>query len=38
VYAVQDRAAAEAFLAEVKASARFAGANLRRMPTVFVSP
>jgi len=38
VYAAQDRAAAEAFLAEVKASARFPGANLRRMQAVFVSP
>ncbi|HXJ07874.1 MAG TPA: hypothetical protein VNH12_00070 [Burkholderiales bacterium] len=38
VYAAQDRAAAEAFLAEVKASGRFPGANLRRMQAVFVSP
>jgi len=32
------RVAVEAFLADVKASAPFPGANLRRMQAIFVSP
>jgi len=38
VYAGDEREAAEAFLGQVKAMARFTGANLRRMQAVFVSP
>lgn len=38
VYAGEERRAAEALLAEVKASGRFPGANLRRMQVVRVSP
>jgi len=38
VYAGEQRAAAEAFLGQVKAMGRFTGANLRRMQVVFVSP
>jgi hypothetical protein len=38
VYAGDDRPAAEEFLAKVKASGRFPGANLRRMQVTFVSP
>jgi len=38
VYAGEDRAAAEAFLGQVKGMGRFTGANLRRMQVVFVSP
>src|SRR5262249_11339241 len=38
VYAGEDREAAEALLKEVRALGSFAGANLRRMQVVFVSP
>jgi len=38
VYAGGERAAAEAFLGQVKAMGKFPGANLRRMQVVFVSP
>jgi hypothetical protein len=38
VYAGDERAAADAFLARVNAMGRFPGANLRRMEVVFVSP
>jgi hypothetical protein len=36
VYAGEDRAAADAFLAKVKAFGRFPGANVRRLQAVFV--
>ena len=38
VYAGSERATADALLAEVNAMGLFAGANLRRMQVVFVSP
>lgn len=38
VYAGEDRAAAEQVLATVKATGRFAGANIRRMQVIFNYP
>jgi hypothetical protein len=38
VYAGEERGAAERLLAEIRASGRFPGANLRRMQVVRVSP
>lgn len=38
VYAGEDRPAADAFLAQVRAMGRFSGANLRRMQVLYLYP